>query len=130
MKLDTVASACLGLTCKAYHSIHRTFYGNVILSAFGLSCATLPLRLKCWIPRELAYSCVQGFLISPVSEPWTEFDGLHMGALGDFEEDIKKFNEVSHTYSEYEFDEDTEEELDGKPQEDVVEDPEDLYENS
>lgn len=65
-----------------------------------------------------------------MSEPWTEFDGLHMGALGDFEEDIKKLNEVSHTYSEYEFDEDTEEELDGKPQEDVVEDPEDLYENS
>ena len=124
-------SSCLGLTWKTYcYSIHRFFYGNVISTGFRLSCTTIPLRLKYWILREFTYSCVQGFLVSPESRPWTEFNDLNIRALRDLEEDIEKLNEVPNTYSDYEFDENTEEELDEKPQEDVVEDPEELYENS
>jgi hypothetical protein len=100
--LDPIASLCLGLTGKAYYSIHKSFDDKIASSDLYRSLATLPLYLKHWTPRELVYEELQGFTVKADGDlSCNDFNELG-GVLGDFDQESEALDKKPESINKIE----------------------------
>jgi hypothetical protein len=100
---DPVASTCLGLTCKKFYGIHRSFHGSVSLAAKspddsgGLS---LHQFLDDWICQGFPLRQQISLVYSPVANKFQDLDGIRNTWQRDATEIAGRIEQLTSEYGE------------------------------